>query len=815
MPVHETLRLGVIDAVDNLHNVDISGQRLSGRTTLLNQIASNLRARDRDLLVVTASPMLQEVPLGALGLCGLVSSTPFDIAQEIAKKLRSAGAVIAVDGWDLLDRESWAALVHVHQSASIPLIVTRDINRGAPGPFALPGIAFARTFEMPELDVASLSKMVSAKFSLELDAPTVAQLAALSCGSPGVACAVIASALDEEVLVDDEGRGRLVRGSLWTRGAAAVAEMMLASLDRRLRDGVERLSALGPVPLQHGVDVLGSRMIAELSDLELIRLADGADQVHITVRSPLIDEFFLRHPNRVRHALLASGDGSGRGAVMPAAPASTMALLTDAYSRAHRAEIAARRAWEAEPGLGTAAELIETLAGSAAPHDSIRELFLRSAELDGIVDDKLRWGLLYLRHGLYCLGDASLALAHLARFERSHPELSGCVRAAEVFAAVMTGEEPDLDALPRTFDKLWEGTERIVTWARLHAATFGGRLEEARTLLAAVDGPNPFTSYVDTFTIACMLRIADGDYGPFTTEVEQRFAQAKKSRQWRGLATLTYLSGLSVGFYGDRTLAQSHLRELLDLGAPVPNELVKQGIASGWVAAFRDADTPVPAEFTPDHTHALFSPYPGSHPQWQQALELEAAGATTAAADVATALADEQWARGHRLAAAFGYQFAATVDPAPARMAPLDSRVRSLDARGFNEISRWLRLLCRGDVAGAEQALHDIEETTSHPATAAVWASIARQWSKRGEDARAFAANRRASRGGGRDAAELTWSKREHEVVIYVSMGRTNKQIANALQLSVRTVESHVARAIKRVGVANRAELRELVLAAS
>lgn len=64
---------------------------------------------------------------------------------------------------------------------------------------------------------------------------------------------------------------------------------------------------------------------------------------------------------------------------------------------------------------------------------------------------------------------------------------------------------------------------------------------------------------------------------------------------------------------------------------------------------------------------------------------------------------------------------------------------------------------------------------------------------------------------GDRDASSL--SGREREIARLVADGLTNRQIAERLYLSVRTVESHIFQARAKVGAVNRKELGELVLA--
>lgn len=57
----------------------------------------------------------------------------------------------------------------------------------------------------------------------------------------------------------------------------------------------------------------------------------------------------------------------------------------------------------------------------------------------------------------------------------------------------------------------------------------------------------------------------------------------------------------------------------------------------------------------------------------------------------------------------------------------------------------------------------------------------------------------------------LPFTRREHEIATLVSQGLSNKDIAEAMSLSVRTVEGHVYQASTKAGVSSRAELSELV----
>jgi DNA-binding CsgD family transcriptional regulator len=56
-----------------------------------------------------------------------------------------------------------------------------------------------------------------------------------------------------------------------------------------------------------------------------------------------------------------------------------------------------------------------------------------------------------------------------------------------------------------------------------------------------------------------------------------------------------------------------------------------------------------------------------------------------------------------------------------------------------------------------------------------------------------------------RDLAPL--SRRELEVALQVFAGRTNREIAAALGISAKTVESHLSSAFAKLGVRSRAQL--------
>jgi DNA-binding CsgD family transcriptional regulator len=129
------------------------------------------------------------------------------------------------------------------------------------------------------------------------------------------------------------------------------------------------------------------------------------------------------------------------------------------------------------------------------------------------------------------------------------------------------------------------------------------------------------------------------------------------------------------------------------------------------------------------------------------------------------------------------------------------------------------RALTTGDPEALEAAATTFERLGAIllSAEAAGHASVA--WRRAGDPRRAIKAELRANSLAGscaqpvtpalqavRDRTRLTAAERT--VAVMAASGRSNKEIAAALELSVRTVENHLQRTYEKLGISSRAELQ-------
>jgi DNA-binding NarL/FixJ family response regulator len=136
--------------------------------------------------------------------------------------------------------------------------------------------------------------------------------------------------------------------------------------------------------------------------------------------------------------------------------------------------------------------------------------------------------------------------------------------------------------------------------------------------------------------------------------------------------------------------------------------------------------------------------------------------------------------------------------------------------------ARHAHALADDDAAGLDAVSRDLEAMGDKLAAADAAAQAATSHRRTGRNGSALTASARAQllakECGGAVSPALTasmvplpFTRREHEVANLVSRGLSNRDIAQATSLSVRTVEGHIYQASAKAGVSSRAQLSTLV----
>jgi ATP/maltotriose-dependent transcriptional regulator MalT len=137
-------------------------------------------------------------------------------------------------------------------------------------------------------------------------------------------------------------------------------------------------------------------------------------------------------------------------------------------------------------------------------------------------------------------------------------------------------------------------------------------------------------------------------------------------------------------------------------------------------------------------------------------------------------------------------------------------------------VAGWAAALADHDGDALLAVSHDLEAMGDRIAAADAAAHASRVFNHQNRRGPALTASGRAGRlitccGAVTPATQaaalaLPLTDREREVAILISQGLSNNEIAQALTLSVRTIEGHIYRAFARVGAATRTELAQLII---
>lgn len=241
-------------------------------------------------------------------------------------------------------------------------------------------------------------------------------------------------------------------------------------------------------------------------------------------------------------------------------------------------------------------------------------------------------------------------------------------------------------------------------------------------------------------------------------------------------------------------------------------------LASAQLGDVADADAAEAAlALTPGHPASFFEIYG----ERGRALLAAVKGQPAVARQQLTELADRLLARGN-----VGHAMRALVDLArlgdPAAAAQRLDQLGPIDGHGLPAFADLIRALHTGRSDALGASANRLAEL-GYQALAAEAASAAR-------DALAREGRARDASGMARRAAELMagteggatplftvidsvvpLTRREREIAALVAAGRTSREVADACFLSVRTVETHLARIYDKLGVRSRGELAEVM----
>jgi DNA-binding CsgD family transcriptional regulator len=829
----------------------VSGAPGVGRTAFVDALVEALDPR-RTVLVVRGDAALSAVPLGALApvLAALPVGEDGAAIIEFHRSVNRPDVVLVVDDAELLDLTSLGVLEQVARTGVASLVVTRT-SKPAEGPNA--GVArlvrhAGVVLELPPLGHADACAMVKDRLGTSIGAAAADEMVRLAAGSTRTLAELIEASVGICDLADDMGD--------WRERWPAVSEGLIASLPANplqagplLLDVLTVVAVAGELPVEQagtsGVSERGTRQ-AEAAGFVTTRSQDG--RIWVELAHPLyrpvllstVSELTLAgfsaagvdmldgYPaHRVRRALLQLSAGHAVAPRLLVELArrelserqySTAITLGEHAARAAEADAALRAAGEyveaqALSQIGRSREASEHFAAAWAAVNSVgaaadREFVAALAQAEGnhLAFRELRPDVAVSRveSVLHRLDDRDRALVEsdLAKWRL----MSGQRVPLAVEQQVLLGpvETPgDLNLLIMTatlqtmggnltlageavtrglaecdrFREVLPNARDLLELSEVLVLSFTGRFTDARTAarrnLARAEKGNPSARGIWKFVLAIIEL-----HGGSPARAWKLITEGRRDLVWRDIAgllpTADALSAAVAARTGRFAIARSWLDQLTAAEVVDPKVELYAALARAWVSAAAGRPGFAIRSMGP----ALHKAVDGGYLYLAALVAYEAVriepviGATVMLPHLLAARHALPLAESHARAVIARYD----VLPIAKELAEAGLLGPAIDA------ARWAADHSNGDLVRASQAHRFADSWT-------VRAGVAMS-SRRAQHPR---------------VTPLT--DREWQLACGAAAHRTSAELAAEFGISVRTVDNHLARIYKKLGITGRREL--------
>ncbi|OBI46868.1 helix-turn-helix transcriptional regulator [Mycobacterium colombiense] len=824
-----------------------------GKTTLARTVTTSMRCK---LNWAACTESSRGIPLGAFAQWVRPSASRDPVALIASAReciVTQGNTIVGIDDAHLLDQLSATLLHQIAVEGAGRIVAT--VRNGEQAPDAITSLwkdGYLQRLELQPFTKKQSIALVESVLGGTLEGLSADVMWESSGGNPLFLRHMVEGALDAETLTEVNGVWQLRGPTVVPSGLAALLEDRLDHAGSEIMNALKLLALCEPLDIETLSELAGEEAVDGAEMHGLVRIVrDGPHLVNVRFSHPLFGDVVRRRigtasARKLRGRLVEVlrdrnlDSAASRIRLAQLCVDSNQAVETELLVAASKdamflsnlplGERIARAAFERSGGVREAELLSRALLwqGYPAQADEILDQF----EPDDLNELQLvQWGVPRLSILFWAMGEVAHAnqILTLLRQRVQHPSLKLAVEATG--SAMAVHENRIAEGIAEAERVLTDPNtpKQVVDWAAFAAglampvagrgADFEPIAAKCRAEQHATEGMiRVMVRYCDVLALTSIgeLDLADrraADYAEFSS-AGQRMAWA--------IAKITF--GLVAVYRGNFPDAISALEQAIaapstEVSMPwrLPARVL---LAKAYAALGRPEESERVFADAEEHRGphlAIHSPQMMVARSWHAAakgLERRAVELARAAADVAHRAgqyAVEAEALHH--AARFGdrtvaQRVAALAETVQGRMVTLQAQhaaaVAAGDAAALDAVSTEFEvaglLLSAADSAAQAAPLHDRAGQRRNSAESAARAlRLAAQCG---------GATTPAIRSAGRP---LPVTSREREIAAFVAEGLTNREIAERLTVSVRTVEGHIYRACIKLDVTDRDELAKIV----
>ncbi|NYI75761.1 LuxR family transcriptional regulator [Nocardioides panzhihuensis] len=816
--VHE-----ITDYVGAGLSVHLVGPRGSGRSELCALVADRLEDDGLPVLHVGGHRAWQIEPFAALTAAGIGGATPAGARRTIGEmtaalnKQVENGTVLVIDDADVLDTYSVGALRNIHRQRRLLAVTSSRHQHPVAENTLMLGIAPSVQVRTPTLEVDEVHEECRSILGGPVEAGSLARITMVTGGLLGLVRAIATIGPRAGVLEQLDGLWRLPRRTGWAPELASAVEPLVAGLDQEAWDAATALAVTGPVPLDEAEKIIERRVLDALFAHGLARHSeDGPGSGVVGLYPPIIGDYLIaegsafglviaRNHLATEQRLLDYATHRPRGADAALLHQRSLRQMADTVTRA-------RSRWTEMPSAETALPLLMALRNTAAPRDQIEELERRTPLADR---QESAWLLAWFASWKAIeLGDLDAAKEVLDRGLERLPGFAATLEGARAHLQFQTEYVPELPTVePSPRDEVGTEVLGVVAAERLLAA---GAVEQARNLLEGQQPQKPYPAGVHAF-LTGLADVLGGDVDRGIDSARDHLEAANQGDSAELILIHSYLSVLGLSIAGRlteasqvafRTLSSSSVaahRDLahtgiLTLGAEIAMAQGRPEYARSLASQIGGAKVPLGP--WPGMVAGIMAPSSGQMPSLKELCELVGQRLDAGYITGGVFLAVEAVERG------------ANENKHIARAAALAAETESPLLQGMGA---YAATTASGDTDGLREAIVTLADAGALVFVTRAAISLAILQREAGDLAAAAETLDMAwerseisgSRAGmfGRAVTHIGLSGRESEVLRLLPDGPTTASLAADLEMSTRTVETHLHNISRKTGVSGREDL--------
>ncbi|MFC0430874.1 LuxR C-terminal-related transcriptional regulator [Kutzneria buriramensis] len=796
-----------------------------GKTALLTAIADRLDPTRYAVIRMVATEAGRELPFGVFGAMFDGDGRPDRLLPELVRRAGTRTPVLVVDDAHHLDNWSATKALTLASHPGVRLLVTARLDAAMPDAVvALWKDGYLRRLDLSAFDVGGTAELAGGMVGGEVAMPTVQLLHQWTGGNPLYLTELIRFA---------ESTGRLVQrdGLWWWRGPLAVPPRLVELFDRRLRevpdgqtDALDAVALGEPLSLT-ALESMASDGVEALDDKGMLHTTDLNGEIVVRLEQPLFAALLRSRLPRLRRRrlaahLLAVTDPAAVDLVTRArwqldagGPVDTRLLIHAAdASYQDDPELAQRLARRAMENSDAAAVPLANALVELGDPAGARQMLEQARDAAGTQGGRLRVSLALAAHRCWVDRDPAGAHQDLTSLRAVTRARAGRAALDGLDALVLLFGRHTTHALRRAEQVLTGSPESVPARLALGAAlALTGQTTAARATLAQLGTQQRSQVAYATGAAAAVLGFIDQwrDHDAPIPHSAPGSGQLPVGMRTAGRPLFDWplLAGHQRWLSGDRAGAIARLREAVVQQSG--GQRLFHTEARCWLAICLaeygepDAAAQVLGTGRPDRVAVI----PGLTFRAAAAIAVARGQREAALTAIEDATRDAREAGCLAIEAEYlAYTMELTRHRAPSHVTNrLATVTRGIDAARLVAVAEAALSLHRGDAAEL------IDHATRLDALDLPW----RAWqlvdpaapsAPDGPRAAALVSRlRRRIAAPAAAPAELT--AREIEVASLAGSGLTDREISRRLNISVRTVQSHLSRIYHKIGVHSRRDL--------